>query len=276
MSSPQTENGYTKIANEIMEALARLNIGLGNAQILYAVLRKTYGWQKKQDAISLSQLSELTHMSKRNVIYCLQNLEAKKILNIRRAKGRGHINLINTISFNKNYDKWVVKEISPQWQKSLQRRKLQYKNTARGVVKERGGSEGNQKGVVKEIKKKVGFPAHTKETITKETIQKKSIFSKEEFPHFSNDAFKDIWEAWLEVRDKKKTPNTQRALKIALNKLHKYPIEIAIKMLEEAVESGWKGIYPLKEQSQGGQYGRSKRSSGEDKYKGIGTEIRDL
>ena len=74
MASPQIEDGYVKIANEIIEALCRVSIGLGNAQVLYFILRKTYGYQKKEDQISLSQIQEGTGMSRRNVIYCLQNL----------------------------------------------------------------------------------------------------------------------------------------------------------------------------------------------------------
>ena len=95
-----------------------------------------------------------------------------------------------------------------------------------------------------------------KESKEKESIKEKDIlsfcsgrisFSIKEYSHLVNEEFKDIWEAWIEVRKEKKTPNTQRATKIALNKLHKHPVEIAIKMLEKAVESGWKGIYPLED-----------------------------
>ena len=51
----------------------------------------------------------------------------------------------------------------------------------------------------------------------------------------------------MEVRQKLKVPNTDRALKLSLNKLHKHKIDIATQMLEHAIEKGWKGIYPLKE-----------------------------
>ena len=89
---------------------------------------------------------------------------------------------------------------------------------------------------------------HTKnDKNDKKEILKKDIFSPEEFPHFVSDTFKDIWEAWLEVREKKKVPNTQRALKIALNKLHKCSMKTAVEILEKAVERGWRGIFPSTE-----------------------------
>ena len=117
--SPQLENGYIKIANEIMDALCKVSVGLGNRQVLDAILRKTYGFNKVEDSISLSQLSEMTGLSKRSVIYALQNLETKKLIKIKRNKGRGHKNEINIISFNKKHKEWVVQEKSKQYFFSL-------------------------------------------------------------------------------------------------------------------------------------------------------------
>ena len=185
MASPQKEDGYTPIANEIMEALARVNIGYGNAQILYATLRKTYGWHKKKDKISISQFEEITGLSRRMVIYCVQNLEAKKILIVERKRGRGNINEINEISFNKNYKEWVVQEKSKQYQKVLNNKKIQYLKSKNKVVQEIEGSARKGKRVVQENKKHPQLVAPTKETITKEILQKKEVvcfdFEKRKF-----------------------------------------------------------------------------------------------
>ena len=172
MASPQKEDGYTAIANELMEALAKVNIGYGNAQILYAVLRKTYGWSKKEDKISISQFEEITGLSRRMVIYCVQNLEAKKMLIVKRKRGRGNINEINEISFNKNYEEWVVQEKSKQYQKALNNKKIRYLKSKNKVVQETGGSARTRKGVVQEHVKDPQFVAPTKETITKTIITK--------------------------------------------------------------------------------------------------------
>lgn len=61
------------------------------------------------------------------------------------------------------------------------------------------------------------------------------------------------WNAWLEVRTKKKVPNTTRALQIALCKLQAlkeqgYPPD---KVLDNAIEKGWRGIYTPTELSTG-------------------------
>lgn len=163
MANPQIEDGYTKIANELLEALARTCIGGSEAQIIYAIIRLTYGWNKKEDSISISRLEDLTGVSRRMVIYSLQNLESKKMVVIVRKRGRGLKNEINTISLQKKYSLWVVQEKSSQYRKTLELRKESYKKSKELVVQENGGSARNSDLVVQEIVKKDGFLAPTKE-----------------------------------------------------------------------------------------------------------------
>jgi len=68
MANPQKENGYTAIANEIMDALIKIRVPGEAMQILLVILRKTYGWNKRQDAISLSQFFKDTGMKKPSII----------------------------------------------------------------------------------------------------------------------------------------------------------------------------------------------------------------
>ena len=55
---PQLENGYTKIANELLEAIAAIRIPGEAMQVLLVIIRKTYGYCKKKDAISISLFRE--------------------------------------------------------------------------------------------------------------------------------------------------------------------------------------------------------------------------
>jgi phage replication O-like protein O len=68
MASPQTVNGFVSIANEIFEALARKKIPASARQVLDVIFRKTYGWNKLTDTISISQFSKATGICKRNII----------------------------------------------------------------------------------------------------------------------------------------------------------------------------------------------------------------
>ena len=98
MANPQKENGFIPIANEIAEALAQTHLTPAEWQIIWVVLRKTYGWGKKADWISLSQLSNLTGISHRAICKAKQGLVSKKALLI----------IKNKLMLNKNYEEWVV------------------------------------------------------------------------------------------------------------------------------------------------------------------------
>ncbi len=161
MASPQKEDGYTAIANEIMDVLIALDIPSSQRQCLLFILRKTYGYNKKRDSISNSQFVRATGLSRRTVIYALQNLEAKRIIIIKRRHKKGGDSDVNIISFNKNYEKWVVQRIAPQYRNVLKRLKENYKNQKEGVVQRKGGSAKNGQKVVQRTENDAEFFAPT-------------------------------------------------------------------------------------------------------------------
>lgn len=98
MASPQLEDGHTRIANELLEHFCSLGISGGEFRLLLFVVRKTYGFQKKIDHISLTQFEKGTTMSRSHVCLGLKSLVLKQVL----VKENGGYKL------NKNYDSWVV------------------------------------------------------------------------------------------------------------------------------------------------------------------------
>lgn len=98
MANPQKENGYTSIANEILEHLAHPGINGSEYRIINVVLRKTYGFQKKKDMISLSQYQNATKMSRKQVVETIKDLVGKRIL----------VKENNVYKFNKNWEEWIV------------------------------------------------------------------------------------------------------------------------------------------------------------------------
>ena len=145
MANPQLENGHTQIANEILDAFCRSFPGGSNAQVLLAIIRCTYGWHKKEDKLSISQIEAITDLSRRTVIYALQNLEAQRFITVQRQRGRGNVNQVNTVAFQKNYDLWVVQRNSPQYEKQLQKQREKYQTEV--VQRKDGGSAKNQQNV---------------------------------------------------------------------------------------------------------------------------------
>ncbi|MBF0405461.1 MAG: replication protein [Nitrospirae bacterium] len=76
----QVEEGFTKVPNDLLEALARMRINGEARQLLDVILRKTFGWNKKEDWIPLSQFCLLTGIKKPNVIRGLKTLVEMQII----------------------------------------------------------------------------------------------------------------------------------------------------------------------------------------------------
>ena len=100
--SVQKENGYTSIANELMDALSKYRVPGEQRQCLDFVLRKTYGWNKKWDKISLSQFTKGTGLKRPNVVRALKSLVLKKIVL------KNDTTYTTSYQFNKKYEQWEV------------------------------------------------------------------------------------------------------------------------------------------------------------------------
>ena len=80
MANPQLENGYTRIANELLEATAKFPFNGSQLRMILFLWRKTYGFHKKIDAISLSQWSIGTNLSQRTICRELKNLKKMNVI----------------------------------------------------------------------------------------------------------------------------------------------------------------------------------------------------
>ncbi len=80
MANPQLENGHVRIANEVWDHLLMADLGSAEWACLGVVIRKTWGWTKKEAAISLSEFRELTARPVDSVRSALVTLQRKNIL----------------------------------------------------------------------------------------------------------------------------------------------------------------------------------------------------
>ena len=97
---PQLEDGYIRIANELFDAVLSFKFTYRQIKVLLAVLRKTYGYGKKSDDISASQIGKMCGMPRPHVASTLVELEQLNVLF--REPGR-----YGTItSINKKYSEW--------------------------------------------------------------------------------------------------------------------------------------------------------------------------
>jgi len=149
-ATPQTDKGFIRIAtgnseNDILMALAGAKLGGTEISIILCIIRKTWGWSKKEDWISLTQFEKYTKKSRQTIVNEINQLVKKNILVKKTIPG------IKTVySFNKNFSSWehqLVKKTVP-----VQKTSTTSKENCTSLVKK---------------------TIPTKDTITKETIQKK-------------------------------------------------------------------------------------------------------
>ena len=213
MASPQVENGYTKIANELLEEIYTLDINIGAMKVLLFILRKTYGWGKKRDKISLSQFKKALKKEQPHICRDIKKLITMKILiKIQNDDGSEY-------EINKNYDEW---EVVPK------------------QAHARIGNDSLPELVITPVPKQ----AHTKETITKETKQKKELLAlKESLPNTEiGSAPKNPPPAPLLVKAHRK----QLAIKLGKHKTDsksKLYYRLGYHFLEHYPK--WHGTYPL-------------------------------
>ena len=97
MKSPQIANGYTPIANELLEALVLYKLMQAEYKVVMAVIRRTYGYHKKMDAIGNSRIALMTGLERNHVGKVVRQLIKKQIL-LCNCEGYK-----NSLGLNKNY-----------------------------------------------------------------------------------------------------------------------------------------------------------------------------
>jgi phage replication O-like protein O len=219
-TTPQLKDGYTKIANKILEQLCKTGLSQYEWRVLMAIFRKTYGFNKKDDWIANSQLVKLTQIHKAHISRTIRKLKNKGIVT---QKG-------NKLSFNKNFSSWLPKEVT---NKKLPKQVTVVTQTGNSVTQ-----TGNKSYPKRRTQKK-------KETIQKKLLQKKytslNDLTENELEEIANDygvpvsfvkSKLDDMENWLGAKGKK-----YKNYKLALRKWVKTD---AVKRIDDAKKSNIK------------------------------------
>ena len=106
VANPQLENGYTRLANSILEALYQAAPRLSGTEVaaILFIVRSTYGWKRKEVDISIMCLAQELGVTKKQAKYVLDELinRHKILIQINPPKGT----LPRRVAFNKDYDSW--------------------------------------------------------------------------------------------------------------------------------------------------------------------------
>ena len=90
-----------RIAHELAEAICRADLTKEEHSILYVILAKTFGWDKKEDWIATSQMSTLTGIAPEHCSRAVSGLVRKGVIT-RRFHGRRSV-----LAIQKRYLQWT-------------------------------------------------------------------------------------------------------------------------------------------------------------------------
>ena len=227
MSSPQTEDGYTRIANELLDAILRYPFSKRELNIVLAVIRKTYGYNKKSDDMTLTQLADLASMDLAHVSRTVAALSDKNVL----LKQQGKYGYV--LGINKKYNSWVH---------------CQNGNLAKTA------SAPCQNGNI-DLPKQQGDLAKTANTKDNPKRQSQKTTTKDK-GGLANLATLpgwlpvDVWAEFKSFRREIKKPlgpvGESRAL-LSLSKLREAGQD-PLQVISQSIENGWAGLFAVKKQ----------------------------
>jgi len=107
MADVQLENGYTRIANELLESLSQVKLNGTQYAILLCVIRSTYGFQKKSHELSLNYIKKYTGRNKNHIKKELDKLIDKKVVKVYK---KPTFNKSRKLGINKDYTVWQLED----------------------------------------------------------------------------------------------------------------------------------------------------------------------
>jgi len=171
-----TDDGYTRIANELLEAISGADLTSRQLKVMLAIIRKTYGFSKKADRIADVQIADMTGISRQNV-----NKAKKELLSMNCLQMEG-----SKIGVNKEVSAW-------QFSKSLQVSnlvsKVETKNVSNLETLDVSNLETHKRNTLKK-KENTPIPPEGAVPIQEESKPKRKSSSK---PHFDRERFKQTW-----------------------------------------------------------------------------------
>lgn len=101
----QLENGFTRIANELLDALAMQPLNGTQWRILIVVFRYTYGFNRKEHELSEAFISKASGIHRKQIGRELNVLIKDNLLSVKKA---ATFSSSRILAFNKNYESWGV------------------------------------------------------------------------------------------------------------------------------------------------------------------------
>jgi phage replication O-like protein O len=232
-NSPQLENGYTRISNEIIEKVAAADFNGTAYKIIMVIWRNTYGYNRKSHKISEGFMSKSTGISKRYISKELNKLIDNNVITVYKESTYTEA---KELGFNKNIDEWRTKvpQVNNSSIPTTEGSNINKTDTVEQSFNSGTKVQHNSRTIV---------PPNTKKELNKELKKVYVDFSSEINSYTQNAKLIQAINDYIDHRKAIKKPITSvKQLKLILNKLDRALDKVSC--LNDSVANGWQGIFP--------------------------------
>ncbi|HHT0922699.1 TPA: replication protein [Klebsiella pneumoniae] len=227
------DDGFTRIANELLEAVMRAGLSQHQLLVFMAVMRKTYGFNKKSDWVSNEQLSELTGILPHKCSAAKSVLVKRGILT---QTGR-------VIGINKTVSEWSSLPV-----KGTEKRPYLKKVTLPESGKKSLPESGNAY-YPNQVNTKDKHTKDNKDNINNPPKSPRAVSFDASAVQLPDWLSTEIWSSWVAYRrDLKKPIKSQQTVTQAINlldrcRLNGYSPE---EIINQSIANGWQGLFEPK------------------------------
>ncbi|MDZ6220589.1 replication protein [Klebsiella pneumoniae] len=227
------DDGFTRIANELLEAVMRAGLSQHQLLVFMAVMRKTYGFNKKSDWVSNEQLSELTGILPHKCSAAKSVLVKRGILT---QTGR-------VIGINKTVSEWSSLPVKGK-EKKPYLKKVTLPESGKKSLPESGNAY-----YPNQVNTKDKHTKDNKENINNPPKSPRAVSFDALAVQLPDWLSAEIWSSWVAYRrDLKKPIKSQQTVTQAINLLERckcsgyQPEEI----INQSIANGWQGLFEPK------------------------------
>ena len=227
------DDGFTRIANELLEAVMRAGLSQHQLLVFMAVMRKTYGFNKKSDWVSNEQLSELTGILPHKCSAAKSVLVKRGILT---QTGR-------VIGINKTVSEWSSLPVKGK-EKKPYLKKVTLPESGKKSLPESGNAY-----YPNQVNTKDKHTKDNKDNINNPPKSPRAVSFDALAVQLPDWLSAEIWSSWVAYRRNLKKPiKSQQTVTQAINlldrcRLNGYSPE---EIINQSIANGWQGLFEPK------------------------------
>lgn len=227
------DDGFTRIANELLEAVMHAGLSQHQLLVFMAVMRKTYGFNKKSDWVSNEQISVLTGILPHKCSAAKSTLVKRGILT---QTGR-------VIGINKAVSEWSSLPVKGT-EKKPYLKKVTLPESGKKSLPESGNAY-----YPNQVNTKDKHTKDNKDNINKPPKSPRAVSFDASAVQLPDWLSAEIWSSWVAYRrDLKKPIKSQQTVTQAINlldrcRLNGYSPE---EIINQSIANGWQGLFEPK------------------------------